>query len=196
MEYYTVFAGVNGAGKSTLYRTYNDMHSDARVNCDEILREFDGDWKSDADQYKSGKIALERIGDYFNRGISFSQETTLSSRVAIKYAMYAKELGYCTELHFVYVESVDIAIERIRKRVRDGGHGIPDETVARRYIKSLKNLPEAIKVFNNVFVYDNTYFAKEIAVFHNGEMLLAVDDIPNWFKEVLDKINNQNDITP
>lgn len=184
MKYYTVFAGVNGAGKSTLYRTHRGLSNQERVNCDEILREFGGEWKNPEDQFKSGRIALERIDSYLEEGVSFNQETTLSSKNAIKNAMRARELGYFTELHFVHIDSVEKAIERIANRVKDGGHGISEDTVRRRYVSAVKNLVHAIDTFNLVFIYDNTVYLNNIAVFYNGELIKESSECPDWYKKI------------
>ena len=58
----------------------------------------------------------------------------------IKNIEYAKSHGYKVEIHYVGVESVEIAKERIAYRVEHGGHGIPDVDVERRYIESFKQL--------------------------------------------------------
>lgn len=107
---YVVIGGVNGAGKSTLYISEPNMWKLPRINTDEIVREF-GDWQNVSDVMKAGKIAE----------ISFNQETTLCGKSIIRNIQRAKELGYTIELHYVGVDSVDIAKERVKKRVSKGG---------------------------------------------------------------------------
>lgn len=183
---YTVFAGVNGAGKSTLYRTYEELHKEIRVNCDEILREFGGDWKNKEDQFKSGKIAVQRIEDCFQNKASFNQETTLASKNAIRNALRARELGYYTEMHFVYVDSIEIVLDRIENRVKYGGHGIPEETVRKRYVSSINNLRQAIDAFDTVYIYDNTNNIIDVATYYHRELIWSLDNLPNWYKTFLD----------
>ena len=64
MKKYILYAGVNGAGKSTLYRTNHAPTDIYRINTDEILKEF-GDWRNPADLMKAGKIAVQRLNEYF-----------------------------------------------------------------------------------------------------------------------------------
>ena len=104
MKKYILIAGVNGAGKSTLYQTIDSLKLMERVNTDEIVRSF-GDWKSPSDVMKAGKIAVKKIQNYFERGISFNQETTLCGNSILKNIKKAKDLGYVVELHYVGVES-------------------------------------------------------------------------------------------
>lgn len=70
---------------------------------------------------KAGKIAVKLIEKYFSEKISFNQETTLCGKSIIRNIQRAKELGYTIELHYVGVDSVDIAKERVKKRVSKGG---------------------------------------------------------------------------
>ena len=68
--------GPNGAGKSTLYYTMDSLKNMPRVNTDEIVRTF-GDWRNPSDVIKAGKTAVRRVEEYFAKGVSFNQETTL-----------------------------------------------------------------------------------------------------------------------
>ena len=61
---YILIAGVNGAGKSTLYQTLDQLHDMPRVNIDEIVREI-GSWRNPRDQIRAGRIAVEKIKNYF-----------------------------------------------------------------------------------------------------------------------------------
>lgn len=79
MKRYIIYAGVNGAGKSTLFSTVSHHADLPRVNADEILREF-GDWRKVEDVLKAGKIAVERLRQYIDQGVTFTQETTLCGK--------------------------------------------------------------------------------------------------------------------
>ena len=100
MKQYLIFAGVNGAGKTTLYQT-NEKYKDLlRINIDEIVRRF-GSWKKSADVLKAGKIAVKQINEYFDRGESFNQETTLCGHSIFRNIEKARSLGYEVELYYV-----------------------------------------------------------------------------------------------
>ena len=138
MKKYIVIAGVNGAGKSTLYQTIENLKEMPRVNVDEIVREI-GDWKNIADVFKAGKMAVKRIMQYFDEGITFNQETTLCGQTIIRNILKAKELGYFIELHYVGVDSVEVAKDRVKYRVQQGGHGIPERILKNVMKKHLKD---------------------------------------------------------
>lgn len=124
MKKYILYAGVNGAGKSTLYRTTHYQDIMPRVNTDEILREF-GDWRNTSDLMKAGRIAVERLNSYLCEGITFNQETTLCGHTILRTIRRAKQSGYVIELHYVGVDTAEIAKKRVARRVELGGHGIP-----------------------------------------------------------------------
>ena len=184
MKEYIIFAGVNGAGKSTFYNIYRKAGNLERINTDEIVRQF-GNWSNPKDVLKAGKIAVERISNYFEKGISFNQETTLCGKSIIRNIKKVKELDYRIELYFVGLESAEIAKERISHRVANGGHGIPDKDVERRYVESLENFKKVLSLVDVATVYDNTIKFKQIAVYTNGDLITVKDNPPEWFKSVM-----------
>lgn len=119
---YTIFAGVNGAGKSTLYQADKYNRTEKRVNSDEIARLL-GRWDDWSVQLQAGKQAVRLIRDYIEQGVDFNQETTLCGHSILKNIEVAKKRGYKVVLKYIGIESVNIAKERVRYRVKKGGHG-------------------------------------------------------------------------
>ena len=95
--------------------------------------------------------------------------------------MKAKELGYLVEMHYVGVDSAEIAKKRISHRVAMGGHGIPDADVERRYGESLKNLYKVIPLCDLVDLYDNTQIFRRFAIIRKGEIVRLSANVPPWF---------------
>lgn len=98
MKKYVIIAGVNGAGKSTLYQINDNLKNMPRINVDEIVKKI-GDCKNFKDIFTVGKIAVEKIAEYLQNGVSFNQETTLCGKMIIKNILKAKKSGYFIELH-------------------------------------------------------------------------------------------------
>lgn len=188
MPKYIVFAGPNGCGKSTLYHTNSSYSEWPRINVDEIARENGLDWKNPQHLLKAGKIAVEKLNACFASLMSFNQETTLCGKSIIRNMENAKNLGYSIEIYFVYVDSVQLAKERIRSRVANGGHGIPDEDVERRYVESIDKLLEVVKFCDKVEIFDNSkQFVKVISI-RKGGVTFVSKNLPFWAKGVLAKI--------
>lgn len=183
MKKYVIIAGVNGAGKSTLYQTNDALKSMPRINVDEIVKEI-GDWKNVRDVIKAGKIAVKKISGYFKTGTSFNQETTLCGKTAVSNILKAKEMGYFIEVHYVGVESVEIAKNRVKHRVEHGGHGMPEEDIEKRYIESFQQLNKILKICNLIAFYDNTESFRRFAICKNGELVRISNNVPEWFSRV------------
>lgn len=152
---YIIFAGCNGVGKSTLFQTCTCLHELPRVNMDEIVKSF-GSWKNNANVISAGKKAVRLVNHYLDSGISFTQETTLCGHSIISNIEKAYALGYEIIIYFVFVESADIAIKRIHERVKNGGHGINDADVIRRFKESKNNLKKISKYCTEVQLFNNT----------------------------------------
>lgn len=152
---YIIFAGCNGAGKSTLFQTCTFLHELPRVNMDEIVKSF-GSWKNSADVIKAGKEAVRLVNLYLDSGVSFTQETTLCGHAILNNIEKAYSLGYEIIIYYVFVESADIAIKRIHERVKNGGHGIDENDVVRRFKESKNNLKKILQYCSEVQLFDNT----------------------------------------
>lgn len=181
MKQYIIYAGVNGAGKSTLY--HSRLHDEMpRINTDEMVRQM-GSWTDAALQMKAGAIAVKRIKEYFENDISFNQETTLCGHSIMNNIQKAKDLGYNVEMYYVGVSDSQLAKDRVAERVEQGGHGIPEDVIEKRYSTSLENLVKAIPLCDKIVVYDNSKYFTKIAEFEKGK-LLWFNDVPNanWLK--------------
>lgn len=186
MKRYVLIAGVNGAGKSTLFHLLQDLEEMPRINTDEIVKEF-GKWDNPNDVMKAGKIAVQKINQFIEEGISFNQETTLCGKSIIKNIEKAKSKGYFIEVHYVGVDTVDIAKARVQHRVQNGGHGIPEKDIERRYVETFQNLRAIFNDCNIITFYDNTIDFKMFAAYEKGQQLMISEHVPKWFEYVVDK---------
>ena len=187
MKKYILIAGVNGAGKSTLYQSLQSLQGMPRVNTDEILRDF-GDWRNISDVMKAGKIAVKKIAGYFDEGITFNQETTLCGKSILNNIADAKEKGYFIELHYIGVESVDIAKKRVAVRVQKGGHGISERDIERRYIDTFHNLKIVLPECGLAAFYDNTIEFRRFAIYKNGKPIRVSHEVPLWYEKFIENV--------
>lgn len=183
MKKYILIAGVNGAGKSTLYQSLQSLQNMPRVNTDEILKEF-GDWRNASDVMKAGKIAVKKIRQYFEEERTFNQETTLCGKSILNNIAKAKKRGYFIELHYVGVEDVDIAKERVAARVKKGGHGISEKDIERRYIDTFNNLKVVLPECDLAAFYDNTIEFRRFAIYKGGKPVRVSHEMPMWYEKI------------
>lgn len=156
---YVIIAGINGAGKSTLYRLQPELfHSTERINADEILQKMGGDWRKEIDNFRAMREEVKQLHDALNNFKSIHVETTLagSGKAQLNLIDEAHKNGFEVTLLYVTVNSAEMAINRVQERVKNGGHGIPPETIKKRYSQSHNNLPAVAFKSDNVFIYDNS----------------------------------------
>lgn len=185
---YIIFAGVNGSGKSTFYREIQnkEINNMERVNSDEMLKADSGDWRNTADQMNAMRQAAIKIKECMEQGITFNQETTLTGHSVINNIVKAKEMGYKVELYYVGLQNVELAIDRVRGRVLNGGHGIEESDIRRRYDKSMENLKKVIGICDSVEIYDNTIFFVKIAAYKQGKNIYMKElDAKHWLKKCM-----------
>lgn len=189
MKKYILIAGVNGAGKSTLYQSLQSLQNMPRVNVDEIVREL-GDWKNMGDVITAGKIAVKKISGYFDEGITFNQETTLCGKTVLNNIEKAKNKGYFIELHYVGVESADIAKKRVLERVKHGGHGISEKDIEKRYVDTFDNLKLVLPKCDLAAFYDNTLEFRRFVIYKNGNPVRVSHNTPSWYKRFVEDVKN------
>lgn len=136
-----IISGPNGAGKTTASFTVlpEILDCDEFVNADEIARGL-SPLNPDKAAIEAGRLMLRRIDHLIRKKIDFAFETTLASRSFIRTIENARASGYQITLIYFWLESVELAIERVRIRVEEGGHDIPTEVIKRRFHAGLKNL--------------------------------------------------------
>lgn len=152
-----IIAGANGSGKSTLAYHLLPVKRLEFLNADEIAREINPE-AIDKVKITAGKEYFKRLKTFFDNEKSFIIETTLSGQTLEKTIQKAKNLNYEIILIYVFIDNPRICIERIKVRVKNGGHNIPDEDVIRRYKRSRENF---------YHLYKN--LVDEWAVYYNGK---------------------------
>ncbi|HAP8970014.1 TPA: ATPase, partial [Enterococcus faecium] len=198
--YYVVIGGVNGAGKSTIYQIQNSKRKELdtdRINADEILRRFGGNWNKQSDINKSMREVLREIEGHFKEGKSFHHETTFGGNPYPdkKRLLNAKKLGYESFLIYIGLDSPERAIERVKSRVAKGGHGVPEDLIRKRYEFSLRNLAELEKYFDNVSIYDNSDEFSYIYVKENHTVVANNTQEYAWVPKAIQEKNAETPIS-
>jgi predicted ABC-type ATPase len=135
-----IIAGCNGAGKTTASYSILPEALECRtfVNADEIAKGL-SPFQPETVTIQAGRIMLQRIDELIYRGQDFAFETNLSTKSYIQTIKKAKAHNFYVTLVYFWLNSPQLAIERIRERVASGGHHVPDDTVIRRYERGLNN---------------------------------------------------------
>lgn len=136
-----VISGCNGAGKTTASFTVlpDILHCKEFLNADEIAKGL-SPFQPEKVAIEAARIMLNRIKDLLNLRVDFAFETTLASKSYTKFILDAQSKGYVVTLLYFWLNSPDLAVERVKGRVISGGHHIPEDTIRRRYASGLINL--------------------------------------------------------
>jgi predicted ABC-type ATPase len=107
-------------------------------------------------QFLSLCLMLETIADYVKHGESFSFETTLSGLTYAQMIPVWRSSGYAVKLIFLSLPDVEIAIERVATRVKQGGHNVPEEVIRRRFAHGIANFERYKVLVDSWQLYDNS----------------------------------------
>lgn len=153
-----IIAGSNGAGKTTFAREFLPKEAGCPmfINADLIavgLAPFDPTTAA----IRAGRLMIEEMELHVREARSFAFETTLSGRRYARMIPQWQGIGYRIKLVFLYLQDVKIAIERVRMRVRQGGHAVPEDVIRRRYDAGWRNFQQLYRALADTWViYDNS----------------------------------------
>lgn len=153
-----IISGCNGAGKTTASYTVLPEVLECKefVNADEIAKGL-SPFNPESMAIEAGRLMLQRIDDLLSQNVTFSIETTLSTKSYLNLVRRAQQQGYRVSILFFWLRTPELAIERVAERVQHGGHSIPENVIKRRYVAGINNLfhlfmPEV----DFWIIYDNT----------------------------------------
>lgn len=180
MPNFYIIAGCNGAGKTTA--SFNILprilHCDEFVNADEIARGI-SPFHPERAAIQAGKIMLNRIDELLEKGVDFAIETTLTTYSYQHTIRIAQSKGYIVTLLFFWLNSEELAIDRVKQRVSEGGHNIPEATIRRRYHRGIDYLFRFfLDICDNYMIVDNStnspvYIAEKM----NGVETIYLEDL-------------------
>ncbi|MDY0090606.1 MAG: zeta toxin family protein [Flavobacteriaceae bacterium] len=153
-----IIAGCNGAGKTTASFTILPEILECKefVNADEIAKGL-SPFQPEKVAFEAGRIMLGRINELLKNDENFAFETTLSTKSYKNKIKEAQQKGYTVTLLFFWLQSIELAKERVKTRVSEGGHNIEPDVIERRYIKGIKNLFDIyLPLADGVFIFDNS----------------------------------------
>ena len=186
-----IISGCNGAGKTTAsFNILPDLlNCKEFVNADEIARGL-SPFQPENVSIEAGRLMLKRIDELINSNQDFSFETTLSTKSFINTIDVAKSKGYYVTLIFFWLESIELAKDRVQKRVSEGGHNIEPNVIERRYKAGIKNLFKLyFQKVDSLLIYDNSKakseliaekeIENELFTVHNSQKFNALKKISN-----------------
>ena len=187
MKQFTIIGGVNGVGKSSLTGVLKAQTDGLGIiiDVDKLAAQLGGS------SLEGGRKAVRLMDSCMEKGISFTQETTLSGYRTVVTARRAKELGYTVRLHYIGLNTVEDCLSRIQNRVNRGGHDIPAADVLRRFQGRFEAVGKVLLYCDSADFYDNYNGFQKVAEYRNGEMTLLSEMPPAWVRELSDYLRNR-----
>ena len=153
-----IIAGCNGAGKTTASFTLLPEILDCKefVNADEIAKGL-SPFQPEKVAIEAGRLMLKRIDELIIQNVNFAFETTLATKSYKNKILHAKQLGYHVILLYYWLQNIELAIERVKQRVIEGGHNIESEVIKRRYLNGITNFYKIYYlIVDEIMIFDTS----------------------------------------
>jgi predicted ABC-type ATPase len=185
-----VIAGPNGSGKTTLTRRLlaDSIDFGDYINPDEIALGIAGDM---AERSRAAQAEADRRrSDDLEAGRSFAFETVMSHSSKLDVMREAKARGFEVTLYFVGLLHPRLNIERVRQRVAEGGHAVPEDRIVARYERTMNLLPTAFGIADRAFVFDNSdspadQHVRLVVAKQRRKLVELWPPVPDWVHERL-----------
>jgi len=162
-----LIAGCNGAGKTTFAKVFlpEEVKCLRFLNADEIARGL-SPFKPSASALQAARLLLKQVDESLRRRETFALESTLSGKAYVRLFQRALKLGYEIELHYLWLSTPEHAINRVRLRVKHGGHHVPAADIRRRFKRSLELLmADYLPLASRWIIWDSRILpAKRLAI--------------------------------
>lgn len=173
-----IISGCNGAGKTTASFTIlpEILNCKEFVNADEIAKGL-SPFQPEKVAFEAGRIMLKRINELLSENENFAFETTLSTRSYKNKIIEAKAKGYRVTLLFFWLQSTELAKERVKTRVLEGGHNIETAIIERRYQRGIENLFDIyLPIVDGALIFDNSEGMHELIADKQIDGLLNISN--------------------
>jgi predicted ABC-type ATPase len=160
------------------------------INVDEIAREISPDNLENA-RLKAGKRFFKKLDDFIEGSKNFLLESTLSGKNMGRLIPRLKENGYFVKIIYIFLETPEVCIERIKERVLKGGHSVPEKDVIRRFYRSKKNFWSLYKRLADkwILVYNSEEKFIEVAIGSKDNYIVNSEEL---FKTFLMEVFNES----
>jgi predicted ABC-type ATPase len=153
-----IIAGPNGSGKTTFAKEFLPNYAKCQnfVNADLIAQGL-APFSPATVSIKAGRLLLKQIQDFVDQKADFAFETTLAGRTYLSLIKNLRVKVYSVHLFFLWIPDAELARVRIRQRVKDGGHDVPEADINRRFKRSLNNFLTLYKPLCDFWtIFDNS----------------------------------------
>ncbi|AZT93941.1 MAG: AAA family ATPase [Brevibacterium aurantiacum] len=184
-----LLAGPNGAGKSSyVHDVLAPVTHLPFINADVIAAQRWPDTQLEH-AYEAARIAERLRREFIAEKRSFISETVFSHPSKVQLVTDAADAGFLVTLHIVMVP-VDLTVQRVRERVRRGGHAVPEHKIRERYERLWEHVAETIGTADSANLYDNSSARRPFHLCASFELgaLVGSPDWPTWVPDPLKRL--------
>jgi predicted ABC-type ATPase len=177
-----IIGGPNGAGKTSAAHELVPRELEIRefVNADEIARGL-SPFNAEHAALAAGRLMIDRMKTLVRAGESFAFETTCAGRAYGPWLRDCKARGWRVALLFLWLPTPEAALERVARRVREGGHAIPRDVVIRRWKAGLANMRNLyLPLSDGAQIHDNSDGTRILIAERTPDAPLVVHDATRW----------------
>jgi predicted ABC-type ATPase len=150
------------------------------LNADEIARDLSPDDPEGA-AFAAGRQMIEKMRSLVAAHQSFAMETTCSGKSYLRLLGQCQRDGWRITLLYFWLPAPEMAVARVARRVSNGGHGIPLDTIVRRYYGGIANMRNLyLPLADEAEIYDNTDRRRILIAEKRQGAGLTVHDPERW----------------
>ena len=159
------------------------------INPDEIAN-YLGGWNNPEKVLQAAQTATSLRNHYLRNNQSFAFETVFSTQEKVNFLKQAKAADFFIRFFYICTDDPKINIERIRKRVLQNKHAVPEDKVIKRYHRSLRKVKCIFDFADRCYFYDNSHENKNVRLlFRTNKRVIEKTYIektqqPEWAKLV------------
>lgn len=186
-----IIGGPNGSGKTTVSMRLlpNFLECFEYVNADAIAAGM-SQFNPESVAILAGRLMIQRLRTLSDSGTDFAFETTLAARNFARFLINCKIKGYTINLIYFWLQSPELAIERVQRRVESGGHSIPEDVIRRRYDRGRRNLTSLyLPLCDSWMVYNNSSPALLLVARKNAQGEPIIYERETWY-QIIEKSND------
>ena len=171
-----IIAGPDGAGKTTFAREFLPKYADCKtfINADLIAQSV-SPLSPEEVAFSAGRLMIEEINSCVKQGETFGFETTLSGRSYMALIRHLEKRAFEVHFFFLWIPTVRLALTRVRTRVLQGGHDVPESVVRRRFDRSIRNFLQHYRALGDSWMlFDNAGTPPILIAFEEGANLVQL----------------------
>ena len=182
-----VVGGPNGSGKSTFALKHSDATGIRYVGADQIAAELSPDNPVSA-RIEASRQFIIRIRESIARRESLIIESTLAGKSLRNLIDDAISAGYAVTVLFVFLDSADSCVERVKQRVKLGGHDVPEADIRRRFVRAIANFWNTYRGLADfwMLVYNSATKPENVAFGNSAHTIVRIEKLFEKYHSILD----------